>query len=115
MLIAYSNGGCSDTATIEFKVKDDFKLWVPNAFTPEGDGLNETFNVHGLTSEFYGYEMQIYDRWGSKVYHSNNIAKGWDGTVNGKNGLPGVYVYIITMRNPLHHVIQFKGAVTLLR
>jgi gliding motility-associated-like protein len=71
-------------------------IYIPNAFTPNGDGLNDTFMAisYCQVDEFL---MLIYNRWGEQLYESDNISNGWDGTKDGR-GCPGdAYVYKITM------------------
>ncbi|MBD80638.1 MAG: hypothetical protein CL840_17115 [Crocinitomicaceae bacterium] len=71
-------------------------LYIPNAFSPNSDGLNETFMV--IKNDISFYEIEIIDRWNKVVYHSNNIEEGWDGSVlnNGENICPtGMYVWRI--------------------
>ena len=70
------------------------KIYVPNAFTPNGDGINDFFEIIGE-----GYEclksLTIYDRWGNIVFKTNSLPLKWDGTRNGKPAGEGVYVYVI--------------------
>ena len=72
------------------------RLLIPNAFTPDGDGVNDWFGV-----EFEGFEMvanvKIFDRWGEKVYEGSGETAFWDGTIDGKPGTADVYVYIIKL------------------
>lgn len=74
--------GCSDSAYRVIDVKPSFVIYVPNAFTPNGDGLNDGFQAKGVGIE--KFEMQIYDRWGHLIFETDDINKVWDGTV--KNG-----------------------------
>lgn len=71
--------------------------YIPNAFTPNNDGRNDEFFVYAncLLQDF---EINIYDRFGGRVFISNDINDGWDGTINGKNVLNGVYVYVVTFK-----------------
>jgi gliding motility-associated-like protein len=92
-----------------------FPLWFPNAFTPNGDGVNDTFYPVGWG--VISYEILIYDRWGRKVFESNRIEPGWDGRIGGDLCSDGVYVFIATYSMPdssgeIYHV---KGSITLLR
>lgn len=88
-------------------------LYIPNIFSPNGDGQNDVFRVRGENIETF--HLAVYNRWGEKVFESQNLNEGWDGTYNGKPCLPDVYVY--------HAMIVFedgtetsrKGNVTLVR
>lgn len=88
-------------------------LLMPNAFTPNADGLNDVFaipaNVRLQLSEFV-----IYNRWGQVVFMSRHIAKGWDGTIQGKQADQGLYMYSIKGTNE-QGAVRVKGTVLLLR
>jgi len=97
-------------------------LTVPQAFTPNGDGANERFNVFGEYID--RYEISIFNRWGEQVYYSNSISdlcqdypcdRGWDGTYNGKPQDTGVFVYYIKASKGSEPPVERKGNVTLIR
>ncbi len=96
-LIAYNNFGCVDSTIIEVPVGDEFLLYVPNAFTPDSDGLNEDFipTYSGITElKFY-----IFNRWGDLLFSTEEQDKGWDGTYKGLKVKQDVYVYRIVARD----------------
>lgn len=103
-LVSYSN---------EIILTKEIKLYVPNAFSPNGDGLNDTFEAIG--SFFGAFRMLIYDRWGSVVYETTDPQKGWDGTLNNAPLEQGVYVYRIEASEPEGKTFVKTGSVTLLR
>ena len=108
------NNGCSTTDSIKIAV--DFSagvLLLPNSFTPNGDGLNDCFGLkyHGNIQSF---TLTIFDRYGEKVFRTNNISQCWDGTFNGKNAIPGNYVYSLTAKTSCGNVNK-KGSVLLIR
>jgi len=72
-------------------------IYIPNAFTPDGDGLNETFRAYSRCPISY-YQMLIYNRWGEQLFESHDISVGWDGTKNGKLCPSDAYVYVITYK-----------------
>ena len=74
--------------------------FIPNSFTPNSDGLNDTFTV--IASYIASYEIVIYNRWGEQIFKSNDIRSGWDGTYKGECSPPGVYYYHINTKS-------FKG------
>jgi gliding motility-associated-like protein len=89
------------------------KLYVPNAFTPNGDGLNDVFKA-SYGENITKFKMEIYNRWGQKVFESNDMTKGWDGTYQ-QNMLKGVFVWIIKYDSvDLKNQIM-KGTVVLIR
>ena len=93
VVLQVSNEYCTlDSVTFEVKISDSF-LEVPNTFTPNGDGSNDEFRVvYKSIKEFHCW---IYNRWGKLVYKSDDPAKGWDGTINGRPAAVGAYYYVI--------------------
>ena len=88
-------------------------MYVPNAFAP--DGVNKRFGPKGQFFEFDQFEMTIYNRWGEQVYLTNDINKGWDGTVEGKDASAGSYVYMIRYVDGDGKEKRKKGSLTLIR
>ncbi len=94
MLIAENNYSCRDTAYTIIVVKDEVKLYIPTAFTPNGDGTNDIFKLQG--NGIKEYHIYIYDRWNNLIYESTDLASGWNGTSNnGKKMRTGAYAYKI--------------------
>jgi gliding motility-associated-like protein len=89
------------------------RLYVPNAFTP--DGLNNVFKPIGVFTEKDNYKFIIYNRWGQKVFETNDYAAGWDGKINGKMGEFGVYTYYIHITNAFNKTFNKRGTVMLIR
>ena len=112
-LMVTSEHGCKDTLTKILEIKDEFILWTPNAFTPNGDGLNDIFTSKGLGIK--KYEMRIYDRWGNQVFQTSDIHKGWDGTFKGLICQDETFIYkiIVIDNNSASHTKT--GHVTLLK
>lgn len=92
-LIASNEFGCTDTAINTYCVFVTATLFIPNAFSPNHDELNDRFMVSGYSINTYLAE--IYDRWGSLVYRSDSMEEGWDGTYKGKDCPAGSYIYHI--------------------
>lgn len=89
---------------------------VPNAFTPNDDGLNDYFRPLGSGKYVNEYQMTIWNRWGQEVFRSTDPkATGWDGNFKGEKAPVGVYAYIITYRNVNGESKIAKGNVTLTR
>lgn len=95
MLIQTTDLGCTDSIVKIIDVIDDFNVYIPNAFTPNGDGLNDIFLVKGLGFKPEGFSMEIFDRWGHSLFFSKDLTKGWDGFSKGIQSQDGVYVYKI--------------------
>ncbi len=115
-----SDFGCVDTATIRIKVIcDHSQVFIPNTFTPNGDGANDHFYPHGKGLQIIK-SFRIYDRWGEMVYQKQNfnlneIDNSWDGTYNGKKLTPDVYVYVVDAICETGSPITWNGDVALIR
>jgi len=88
-------------------------LWFPTAFTPNGDGLNDTFALQGISIK--EFNMQIFNRWGEKVFESNSLYDGWNGKFRGNLCPPEVYTVIIKARKQNGQSVFYSGAVLLVR
>lgn len=112
--------GCTNTDTISVLVMDvvcgEPYLYIPNAFTPNGDGENDFFKPYapvGLITDMY---FAVYDRWGELLYETDNIHDdGWDGTYKGKELPPDVYVFYFNAGCINEEEFSKKGNVTLIR
>lgn len=93
MLISTTDKGCIDTTVKFIDIKDDLNVFIPNSFTPNGDGLNDVFQVKGLGFKVESFVLDIFDRWGHSIYTTKDINKGWDGNVKGQAPVEGVYVF----------------------
>jgi gliding motility-associated-like protein len=96
ILIATSVDGCTDTATKSYYYMPG--LWLPNAFTPDNDGLNDIFRPVTQRNTLDPYQLLIFDRWGQLIFKSSNPADGWDGTCNGEPCQTGNYKYVVHFR-----------------
>jgi gliding motility-associated-like protein len=107
--------GCKAEDTVSIQVNNETNVFVPNAFTPNNDGVNDQFKMFGDLGNIYFMEVAVFDRWGEKVYESNDPNFEWDGTYRGEPAPTGVYVYVATavFNNGTHR--DMKGSVTLLR
>jgi gliding motility-associated-like protein len=114
-LVAISEYGCEDTASDAVTITPFTTLYVPSAFTPDTDGVNDTFLAFG--ADMNAFSMQIFDRWGRGLFVSEDITVGWDGRemVSGKELPPGVYVYLVTYQDFRGRIQQTGGKVTLIR
>lgn len=110
-LTVYSANGCSNTVYHQVIIVPIENVFVPTAFSPNGDGENDVLYVRGYLNGIY---FTVYDRWGKKVFESNDESVGWDGTINGKPANEGVYMwYLQTAVNGEGK--KFKGDVSLMR
>jgi len=114
-LIVMNNRGCTDTTTSCFIVGPAFSLYIPSAFSPNGDSKNEVFKPVGKYIK--KYEMYIFDRWGMEVFHSTDISNGWNGTMHGSSEISqeDIYIYKISVTDSRGEEHSYIGNVTLLK
>lgn len=118
LCLAVENGvGCMDTSCVEVSYKQDFSIYVPNSFTPNGDGVNDEFYPVSYSSEFEEFEMIVVNRWGTVFFQSNDLTNSiWDGTLYGVKVPEDVYVWKITYRETGSPLIEgITGHVSLIR
>lgn len=116
-LIGWDKFGCKDTIDMTVRVKHVPNLFIPNAFTPNNDGLNDVFMISNIVHEKL-ISFSVYNKLGQEVFHTIDPMKGWDGTFkNGKEAPVDVYFYLIKISSPMSEngVYEYKGDVTLLR
>ena len=109
--------GCTNVDTVVVTVLDvicnEPYIYVPNAFTPNGDGKNDILYVHAdMATDIY---FAIYDRWGELIFETTNTSKGWDGTYKGKPLDPAVFVYYLKVTCLNKMQFEKKGNITLIR
>lgn len=92
-----------------------FAFWIPNAFSPNEDLVNDYFTPKGFGFKEDTYTMRIFDRWGKEVYFTCDINEPWDGKYNGDYQEDGVYSYEIILRDDVNHYHQYVGRLTLLK
>ncbi len=92
--------GCEDETYQDVYVNADLLVHIPNGFSPNGDGINDTYGLGGITQGVNRLQMTIYNRWGEIIFSSTNVADRWDGTYQGKPVPQGVYLYMIQYTNP---------------
>lgn len=89
-------------------------VFVPSAFSPNGDGLNDVFRVK-IQDDISEFHMMIYDRWGHMVFESNDPAKGWNGAVGNVQSLPATYLWAVTYLDNKKQATKQQGTVVLVR
>jgi len=111
-----NGNNCYAYAGVPVTVIPNYDIFIPNAFTPNGNGQNDFFRIYGNLPAVKYVEVAIFDRIGEKVYQINDINFEWDGVYKGKLLQPGVYVYTIRVVFIDSHAEKlFKGSITLLR
>lgn len=113
-LTVYDENGCRQTSRFTVYVENDKKAFVPNVFTPNGDGLNDTWVVRAPGAK--RLKISVWDKWGELVYRSNGpLNAEWDGTYKGKVLPADVFVYYIEVEYLDLQKTAVKGSVTILK
>ena len=114
-LVVMNSHGCTDTATNCLVVEPAYSLYIPSAFTPNGDGIDDEFKPVG--KYISNFDMYIFDRWGLQLYHTTDINQGWNGTVHGSGSVvqEDTYIYKITVMDSEGNQHSYVGDITLLK
>ncbi len=113
---ATTDFGCSGTTVVNVTVVPSYDIFIPNAFTPNGDGVNDVWQLFGKLLGIKQLEVAVFNRWGEKVFESRDINFAWDGSYKGILQNPGVYVYtakLVWLNN--HSDNKYHGSVTLIK
>lgn len=107
--------GCNACDSVLIEITKEPVVHIPNAFTPNGDGLNDIFNAWVLGT-LVDVNFSVFNRWGQKVFESTDISMGWDGTQDGEDSDVGNYVYYFEGTDPDEGaIVRRKGVVTLIK
>jgi gliding motility-associated-like protein len=105
--------GCLDSLRIVINVDATKKIYIPNAFTPNGDSRNDDWRIFTKGIKFMNVE--VFNRWGELVFKSFDLEQGWDGTFKGEPASPGIYPYLINVTYLDGEVIESKGSINLIK
>jgi gliding motility-associated-like protein len=110
-----TNGQCEDSITKPVEIKPDWTFYIPNAFSPNNDGVNEGFRGTGVG--IGTYSLMIFDRWGALIWQTEDLEKEWDGKVAGasKAVQQDVYIWKVKFKDGRNTKHQFEGTVTVVR
>ncbi len=112
-LVVEDEFGCVDTIVKAIRVLADFQFFMPNVFTPNDDGKNEFFLPAVRGVKFY--ELRIFDRWGKKLFFTNDPVEGWDGTFNGEACKEDFYIWKIKLSTTTGEEKTYAGNFSLIR
>ncbi|MCB0643271.1 MAG: PKD domain-containing protein [Phaeodactylibacter sp.] len=117
MLIVTHRFGCVDTLIQYVDVAPEIRYYLPNAFTPNDDNLNDLFLGTGILRGIQEFELQIWDRWGGLIFETDDPLEAWNGRQfnTGRLVQDGVYVCTVRFREPRGAPFEYKGFVTVLR
>ena len=115
-LVVNSIHNCTDSISDIIKILDEHAFYSPTAFTPDNDGINDTWKIFGNSIDNNNFELLIFDRWGEIVYTSTNMNDSWDGTIkSGKIGAIGVYTWVVNYKEKSGLEHQSVGTLNLIR
>jgi gliding motility-associated-like protein len=114
MVIGLNEYGCRDTGYVKINIDYYMPDMIPNAFSPNGDGINDVFRLEGATYQKVR-DFNIYNRYGQRVFTTRRAQLGWDGTFQNKPCDPGTYYYLIQLDYPDGKTKTLKGDVHLIR
>ena len=117
MLIAETAQGCSDTVLGQVIINELFTFYAPNAFTPNEDGLDESFVPKGEGWNNSTFNMWVFDRWGNMIFKTTDPHKGWDGRIKSKGDVvqEDVYVWKVQLYDIFGKHHQYQGTVSLIK
>jgi gliding motility-associated-like protein len=109
----FNQFGCSDTVSHTVIITPSFTIYVPNAFSPNNDGVNDIFIPQGIG--WRDYELRVFSRSGNQVFSSFDPLIGWNGKVRESEtyAMPDVYVWRVYVRDKLNRIQDYVGTVTL--
>jgi gliding motility-associated-like protein len=106
--------GCLASDDIRIKVYKGPDIYVPNAFTPDGNGVNDILRAIPVGIKDFRY-FRIYNRWGTLIFTTNTALTGWDGTIKGNRQSTETYVWMAEGRDYKGNIVQRKGTVTIIK
>lgn len=114
-LVVSNPQGCTDTATHLLCVEDEFAAWIPNAFTPNGDGFNDSWGIITTVGTPRAFELLVFDRWGGLLFSASEKGMLWDGTARGAEVPLGVYPWRLRLIDTQGFQRERSGHVVLVR
>ncbi|PKR79992.1 PKD domain-containing protein [Brumimicrobium salinarum] len=116
LLVVENSFGCVDSLTRLVRVENEVTLFAPNTFTPDANGQNDKWKVTILGVDVYNFKLEVFNRWGEKVFESHDPEGAWDGSYNNKIAPEGTYVWKIRALDfDTDQVYMFNGYVNLLK
>lgn len=112
--VAYTKDYWQDAQPITIQISES-KLEMPNAFSPNGDGINDIYRAKNNYQSIVEFDAYIFNRWGQKIYEWHDPAGGWDGKFNGKDVKQGVYFVLVKAKGADRRKYNIKKDVNLLR
>ena len=114
VVVGIDERGCPNTDSVRINVDYSDPIFIPSAFSPNGDGRNDIFRIGSFSFQRL-LEFKVFNRWGQEIFSTTDPNQGWDGTWKGSLQNPGVFQYIIRIAWPDGKIELYKGDVTLVR
>lgn len=119
-VMVMDNNGCVDTASIRLELNKGVNYFTPNAFSPNGDNINDRFTIFSDETITSIERLNIFNRWGGKVFElskspTNDVQVGWNGQNDGKEAMEGTYVYHALLNTAYNTVVEVRGEFLLIR
>ena len=115
-LIVHNAGGCYDTVKHQIYIEPGFTFYIPNSFSPNGNGVNDYF--FGSGTGIKNYDLWIFDRWGNMVFHTSELTEKWDGSkkdTGTDSDLMDVYVWKVAITDVINKKHDYIGTVTIVK
>lgn len=106
---------CRDTITKEICITEGYNFWIPNAFSPDGDTINDYFYAKGTGWVEKDFTFEIYNRWGVLIFKTNDTTGRWDGTAGGSKATDEIYIWHIFVRDIYDDEHDYRGHVLIMR
>ena len=113
MQMVSNSYGCNDSIIKVVIIKPAYTIYIPNAFTPNSDGLNDGFKAEGVG--IAQFKLQVFDRWGKLIFESPDNSKGWDGKFNNVDIQEGVYAWKVAFVTRFGELGTQAGSVMVIR
>jgi len=109
--------GCQDSLVQRIDIRPDVRYFLPNAFTPNADGLNDTYFGKGFLIGISSFNLSIWNRWGEKVFETTDPNEGWNGRYqnSGQEAPNDSYLVLVRFTGPRGQPFEFKGSATIVR
>jgi gliding motility-associated-like protein len=107
--------GCIDSLTKLIDIEPIITFFAPNAFSPNGDGLNDVFIPKAFLFGYKAYRFTVWNQWGQLIFRTEDPTEGWDGTFEGRDSPGGGYLWEAEIIGPRNQIEQYKGTAVLLR
>ena len=116
-LVVFHQSGCTDTIQKVLDVIPEVRYFLPNAFTPNGDGANDGFRGNGMMEGSKDFEFKVWNRYGELLFETNDPFESWNGRKNNTGDLStqGVYVVVVTYTGPRGDKYKLRGYATLIK